>query len=248
MQLSGKRKEERAVMKVLIRIGLSVLMILFLSIGLCYAQNVAGQSTTKGVDYAAQGKFKEANEEFARALKVDPSFGPAKRASKVMKDVSDQKIESQTAVHYFKGISYAIKGQYDQAISHYNQAIEINPTFANAYISRGVAYAQSRGQYDQAISDFSKAIEIRPQFAKAYKDRGSAYYKKGQYDQAISDYSKAIEINPRFADAYFNRAVAYYSKGEYEKAWGDVHKGQNFGHQVHPGFLNALRAVSGRQG
>ena len=248
MQLSGKRKEERAVMKVLIRIGLSVLMILFLSIGLCYAQNVAGQSTTKGVDYAAQGKFKEAKEEFARALKVDPSFGPAKRASKVMKDVSDQKIESQTAVHYFKGISYAINGQYDQAISHYNQAIEINPTFANAYISRGVAYAQSRGQYDQAISDFSKAIEISPQFAKAYKDRGFAYYKKGQYDQAISDYSKAIEINPRFADAYFNRAVAYYSKGEYEKAWGDVHKGQSFGHQVHPGFLNALRAVSGRQG
>jgi tetratricopeptide (TPR) repeat protein len=235
-------------MKVLIRIGGSVLMTVLLSIALCYAQNVAGQSTAKGVDYAAQGKFKEANEEFAQALKVDPSFGPAKRASKVMKDVSDQKIESQTAVQYFKGISYAIKGQYEQAISHYNQAIEINPTFASAYISRGVAYAQSGGQYDQALSDFSKAIEISPQFAKAYRDRGFAYYKKGQYDQAITDYSKAIEIDPKFADAYFNRAVAHYSKGEYEKAWDDVHKVQGFGHQVHPGFLNALRAVSGRQG
>ena len=248
MQLSGKRKGERAVMKVLIRMGVSVFMIIWLSIGLCYAQNVVGQSTAKGVDYAAQGKFKEANEEFARALKVDPSFGPAQRASKIMKDVSDQKIESQTAVHYFKGISYAIKGQYDQAISHYNQAIAINPTFASAYTSRGVAYAQSGGQYDQAISDFSKAIEISPQFAKAYKDRGFAYYKKGQYDQAISDYGKALEINPRFADAYFNRAVAYYSKGEYEKAWGDVHKAQSLGLQVAPGFLNALRAVSERQG
>ena len=223
-------------------------MILFLSIGFCYAQNVAWQSTAKGVDYAAQGKFKEANEEFTKALKVDPAFGPAKRASKVMKDVSEQKIESQTAVHYFKGISYDMKGQYDQAISQYNQAIAINPTFANAYISRGIAYAQSKGQYDQALSDFSKAIEISPQFAKAYKDRGIAYYKKGQYDQAITDYSKAIELNPRFADAYSNRAVAYYSKGEYEKAWDDVHKVQGLGHQVHPGFLNALRAVSGRQG
>jgi hypothetical protein len=48
-------------MKVLSTIGGSVLMILLLSIGFCYAQNVAGQSTAKGVDYAAQGKFKEAN-------------------------------------------------------------------------------------------------------------------------------------------------------------------------------------------
>jgi tetratricopeptide (TPR) repeat protein len=95
---------------------------------------------------------------------------------------------------------------------------------------------------------FSKAIEISPQFAKAYKDRGFAYYKKGQYDQAISDYGKAIEIHPKFADAYFNRAVAYYSKGEYEKAWGDVHTVQSFGLQVSPRFIDALRAVSGRQG
>ena len=87
-------------------------MIVLLSIALCYAQNVVGQSTAKGVDYAARGKFKEANEEFERALKVDPLFGPAQRASKIMKDVSDHKIERQTVVHYFRGISYAIKGQY----------------------------------------------------------------------------------------------------------------------------------------
>lgn len=223
-------------------------MTVLLSIALCYAQNVAGQSTAKGVDYAAQGKFKEANEEFARALKVDPSFGPAQRASKIMKDVSDHKIESQTAVHYFRGISYAFKGKYDQAISQYNRAIVINPRFASAYASRGVAYAQSGGQYDQAISDFSKAIEMSPQFAKAYKNRGFAYYKKGKYDQAITDYGKALEINPRYADAYFNRALAYYSKREYEKAWADVNKAQSFGFQVDPRFIDALRAVSGKQG
>lgn len=235
-------------MKVLMRITGLVFIIVMVSIGICSAQTVAGQGTAKGVDYAAQGKFKKANEEFARALKADPYFGPAQRASRIMKDVFDRKIESQTAVHYFRGISFAIKGRYEKAISEYNQAISLTPTFASAYTSRGVAYAQSGGRYDQAISDFSKAIKISPEFAKAYKDRGFAYYRKGQYDQAITDYGKAIEINPKYADAYFNRAVAHYSKGEYEKAWSDVHKVEGLGLQVNPGFINALRAVSGKQG
>ncbi len=192
-------------MKVLIRIGASVLVILLLSIGLCYAQSVAGQSTTKGVDYAARGKFKEANEEFENALKVDPSFGPAKRALKIIKDVADQKLESQTAINYFKGISHAIKGQLVQAIPYYNKAIEINPTFANAYFSRGVAYAQGTGQYDQAISDYNKAIEINPRFAKAILSRGMTYYFKGEYDKAWEDVYKAqslgYQVHPGFLKA-----------------------------------------------
>ena len=235
-------------MKRLRRIGVSVLVIYSLTVGLSHGQSIPEQSLSKGLDYAVQGKYIDAKVEFEKALKVDPFYQPAKKALKVIGDVINRKIDSKTATHFFKGVVFGNTGQYDQAISELNKAIEMNPKFAEAYLNRGIVYAQAKGQYDQAISDFSKAIEISPQFAKAYKDRGFAYYKKGQYDQAISDYSKAIEINPRFADAYFNRAVAYYSKGEYEKAWGDVHKGQSFGHQVHPGFLNALRAVSGRQG
>src|SRR4030042_5342299 len=70
-----------------------------------------------------------------------------------------------------RGLAYSHKGQYDQAISDFNKALEINPRYAEAYNNRGLAYDE-RGQLDQAISDFNKALEINPRYAEAYTNRG----------------------------------------------------------------------------
>ncbi|NIS62911.1 MAG: tetratricopeptide repeat protein [Proteobacteria bacterium] len=191
-------------MKFLIRVGVLVLILLFLAAGSGFGQNTAKQIYTKGVEYGVQGKFNEAKEEFQKALKVDPYFVYAKMALKLIEDAIDQKIKSTTAIHLFKGIVYSNKGQWDESIAESNKAIEINPGYAFAYNERGVAYCD-KGQYDKAISDYNKAIEINPKLAVAYNNRGVAYCDKGQYDKAISDYNKAIEINPRYAKAYYNR-------------------------------------------
>jgi tetratricopeptide (TPR) repeat protein len=136
------------------------------------------------------------------ALKVDPSFGPAQRALKIIEDVTAQKIESQTAIHYFKGIAHAIQGEHDQAITYYNKAIEINPNFANAYFSRGVAYAERRGKLDEAICDYNKAAEINPGFAKVIALRGLAYYSKGEYDKAWVDVHKVQSLGYHFPPGF----------------------------------------------
>jgi tetratricopeptide (TPR) repeat protein len=104
-----------------------------------------------------------------------------------------------------RGNDYANKGQYDEAISNYNKALEINPRLAEAYESRGIAYGK-KGQCNQAISDYTKALEINPRDVWAYNNRGFAYGERGQYDEAISDYNKALEINPSDPLAYNNLA------------------------------------------
>jgi tetratricopeptide (TPR) repeat protein len=60
-----------------------------------------------------------------------------------------------------------MKDDYDRAIADYNQAIQSNPNFANAYDSRGYAYA-GRGDYDQAIADCNEAIRLDPNYAAPY--------------------------------------------------------------------------------
>ncbi len=71
--------------------------------------------------------------------------------------------------YYNRGLAYFEKGQYDQAISDYTKALEINPRYARAYYDRGSAYAR-KGQYDKAWEDVHKAQDlghkIHPGFLK----------------------------------------------------------------------------------
>jgi len=127
------------------------------------------------------------------------------------------------AFYFNRGNDYVDKGKYDQAISDYTKALEINPRYFWAYVNRGTTYGR-KGQYNEAISDFTKALEINPRYAAAYYNRGLAYHNRGQYDEAISDYNKALEIDPRDALAYCNRGFAYDNKGQYDQAISDYTK------------------------
>jgi tetratricopeptide (TPR) repeat protein len=143
-----------------------------------------------------------------------------------------------------RGCAYCQIGEYDQAISDFTKAIEINPRLAQAYNNRGAAFLYET-HYDQAILDFSRAIEINPRLVHAYNNRGWAYIKKWQYDRAISDFDKTIEIDPKFAEAYFYRSIVYFLVEEYGKSLSDAIKAQQLGYQIPLHFLDDLRKAAG---
>jgi len=181
-------------MKFFVREGVLVLILLFLATGLGFGQNTAEQILTKGIEYGAQGKFKEAKEEFEKALKVDPSFKTVERFLKLIEDVNQQKKKSKTAISYFKGVACQLKRRWDEAIDEYNKAIEINHEYACAYNARGHAYYR-KGQYDKAISDYTKAIELNSRYAYAYKNRGFVYMLRlGNKIKACSDWKWACGL------------------------------------------------------
>ena len=107
--------------------------------------------------------------------------------------------------------------KHDEAILDYNEAIRLNPNFAEAYIFRGLANNNS-GKHDEAISDFNKAIRLNPSLAEAYMGRGLANSNSGKRDEAISDYNEAIRLNPSFADAYLFRGLTKRALGKVEEA------------------------------
>ena len=140
-----------------------------------------------------------------------------------------QAVGAQLATDYdSRGVAYAGRGLYDQAIADFNQAISFSSSpFAMAYFNRGSAYS-NQNLDDQAIADYTKAISLSPKGAKqdfnladAYDYRGNVYDRKGLHDQAIADYTMAVSLNSRLEDAYQNRGNDYSRKALYDLAIAD---------------------------
>ena len=128
--------------------------------------------------------------------------------------------QRDTLAYANRGFKYFRKGQFDQAISNFNKAIELDPGVTLCYFARGQIFL-AKEQIDNAISDFNKTIELNPYYTDAYIFRGSAYFKGGQLDKAIVDYNKVLEMEPDNTDIYNLRGNAYYIKGQIDRAIAD---------------------------
>ena len=128
-----------------------------------------------------------------------------------------QDLHQSAYTEFFKGLTGQDRGEYDKAIEHYTEALNLNPQLVTAYLNRGNAY-DSKRDYNRAINNFNKVIEMSPDLAEAYNNRGNTYKNKGDYDRAIDDFSKTIALNPDDANAYNNRGNVHNRKGDYECA------------------------------
>jgi tetratricopeptide (TPR) repeat protein len=145
-----------------------------------------------------------------------------------------------------RGTAYYKRGQHENAISDFSNAISLNQGQANVYFQRGLCYLEIK-KYNEAIRDFSSAIGIKPAYADAYYNRGVVYNDTGLFDEAIIDYSSAIKYNPGHSKAYYNRAGAYYMSHKYQLAYDDVLIAQKLGFEIMPGFIEAIKAALNQQ-
>ncbi len=98
----------------------------------------------------------------------------------------DRANEQQAVDAYNRGVAYYARGELDEAIASYTEAVRLNPKLADAYLNRGAAY-DAKGELDEAIADFTQALRLNPKDAEAHNNRGVAYKSKGDLDKAIAD-------------------------------------------------------------
>jgi protein O-mannosyl-transferase len=119
--------------------------------------------------------------------------------------------------HYNLGIALNDRGKTDEAMAHYQRAIELRPSYAEAHYNVGRLLAQN-GQFDDAVIHYEKALEINPADAEAWNNLGVTLFGIGRVDDAIAHYQGALKIRSDYAEASCNLANALLSKGDLDGA------------------------------
>jgi tetratricopeptide (TPR) repeat protein len=87
-------------------------------------------------------------------------------------------------------------GRSDEAISHFQRAIEIDPDAFESHNNIGDALFQKH-RMDEAIDHYRIALQIRPNNAETHGNLGTALLFQGRPGDAITEYDKAAELAPR---------------------------------------------------
>ncbi|URE00096.1 Tetratricopeptide repeat protein [Musa troglodytarum] len=123
-----------------------------------------------------------------------------------------------------RGISQVNEGNYDQAVSIFDQILRETPEYPEALIGRGTAYAFQReldaaiADFTMAIEDLTKALEFEPNSPDVLHERGIVNFKFKDYHSAVDDLSRCIKRAKKNKSAYTYLGLALSAIGEYGQA------------------------------
>ncbi|MGP8200845.1 MAG: tetratricopeptide repeat protein [Limisphaerales bacterium] len=137
--------------------------------------------------------------------------------------------------HYNLGIALDRQGRLDEAIEHYQKALQIIPDSPTTEYCLGNDLRQ-KGRVDEAIEHYQKALQLRPELAaETHYNLGIALGQKGRVDEAIVQYREALQSDPDFADAHINLGITLLQTGQLDEAISHLQRTL----QINPGNAKA---------
>ena len=119
--------------------------------------------------------------------------------------------------HNNLGVALFLEGRTEEAVRHYNAALQIKPDYADAHYNIGMALA-AQGKYEEAIHRYREALHVRPDDAGTHNNIGVALAAQGKVDAAIGHYTQALQISPNHEKARANLAAALVRREGQRKA------------------------------
>jgi Tfp pilus assembly protein PilF len=128
------------------------------------------------------------------------------------KDVAD--------VHFSRGLAAAGKGEHEQAVAAFGEALAKDDKLYAAYDARALSLLQL-GRLPDAITDSERALALAPDMAGLHNNRAMILCAAGRSDEGMAAFEMALRLDPRYARGYFNRGTARSRAGDAAGARAD---------------------------
>ena len=106
-----------------------------------------------------------------------------------------------------QGVKVLYIGKHTEAIAHFERALELDSTKAEAYLYLSRAYS-NQGKYDKAMHEVNRAIHFNPKYGEAYRSRGLLWKTLGDNDKFCKDYIKAEDLGVKNLTNYTSKCRA----------------------------------------
>ena len=148
------------------------------------------------VRWAYDWNWPAAEQEFKRALKLNPNYAIA---------------------HQFYGIGLASQGRFEESITEEKRAVELDPLsqIINVTLARMLYTAR---RYDEATTILRKIVELEPNFLPSHVILGMVAVTTGREEEALREMRKARELAPDSTWVMVNLARAYARSGQRQAA------------------------------
>jgi len=162
---------------------------------LALTPDIAEGHSCLGNVFNSQGKYRDAVDEFKKAVALDRS------GDEPLRGVAD---------------AYEKLGDIASAESAYQQAIALRPQYWGGYNALGAFYFR-QSRYPDAVRTIRRVIELAPENFQGYFNLGGVLLAQGQYSEAIAVLQRSIQIRPTL-EAYSNLGGAYFALRKFADA------------------------------
>ncbi len=150
----------------------------------------------KALEFLERSKRSDV-EEFAIQIDIAETkrmSGDLQNALKMIQALSKNH-DNDANLHYQWGHCLDDKGEYEDALAHYNRALDITSDHPNTLFRLAYNF-DLNGEDDKAIEYYEKCVNQVPTYANAIMNLGVLYEDREEYEKAISCFEKVVRLNP----------------------------------------------------
>lgn len=158
--------------------------------------SLAEAHTSSARIYQGLWRWAEAEEEFKRAISLNPNYPTA---------------------HLWFAVYLRIRQQFDDAMRENKRAQEIDPLSPTISRQVGAAYLL-KNDINSAIEQCQKTIDLDPSFHLAHETLGWAYLKQRRHEEAVAEFQRAVALSGRASSMLSSLGHSYAFSGRRAEA------------------------------